>query len=129
MKSLFVILTLLLAGCGSTGPIKGRFVDSAGAGIPNADVVCWKRQGFMKLPLRVAETKTDQEGRFEVIAGDTVHSITARTPDTFEKMRHGSVSLHGRSAKEIVIKEEPISERSDSPERESGRGLKKPGHE
>jgi predicted small secreted protein len=108
LKVLFLLSALLLAGCGTTGEIKGRFIGSDGAGIPGADVVCWKRGRFMELPLRVAETKTDQEGRFSVIVSKRVHSIQARTPDTFDKMRHGTVTLWGAPSQEVIIREEPI---------------------
>lgn len=107
MRVFILSLALVLTGCGSTGAINGRFVGRDGLGIPNAEVVCWKRQGFMQLPLRVAETKTDQEGRFSVFVDKRVDSIQARTSDTLDKIRTGTVTLRGLSSQEVIIKEEP----------------------
>lgn len=107
MRVFILSLALFLTGCGSTDAINGRFVGRDGLGIPNAEVVCWKRQGFMQLPLRVAETKTDQEGRFSVVVDERVDSIQARTSDTLDKIRTGTVTLRGLSSQEVIIKEEP----------------------
>jgi hypothetical protein len=111
IKTAALVATLLLfAGCGTAGQISGRFVGRDGVGIPNATVVCWQRGKVMELPARVAETKTDQNGRFEILANSTVHSTSARTSDTLDKIRHGTVTLRS-SSHEVLIKEEPNPDR------------------
>ena len=75
-------LTFALAGCGTSGVISGRYVDAKGEAIANANVTFWKTSILMHfvpiLPGRVAETKTDANGRFEVLLKDSANGLSIK---------------------------------------------------
>jgi hypothetical protein len=83
MKRLFLSLSLIaLTGCGTTGTVKGRYLDAAGRGIAGAEVTLWRTSPLMYLapvlPARVATAKTNAEGRFEVVAQSKATGLSAQ---------------------------------------------------
>ena len=82
MKSVAVLaaLTWALAGCGTSGSVSGRYLDAKGQGIPNARVTFWDYPFSLRmapiLPKRVAEAKTDANGRFQVLLKETAKGLS-----------------------------------------------------
>jgi hypothetical protein len=110
MKQLFLLLSLVaVTGCGTTGIVKGRYVDADDRGIGGAEVTLWRVSPVMYLapvlPARVATAKTNAEGRFEVVAQSRATGLSAQGGGG-----QGSANLWWWS-REVVVKMKPYPPR------------------
>ena len=102
---LAAFIVVALTGCGTTAPIKGRYVDETGKGIAGAKVNAWNSSILMLvvpvLPGRAGEATTDAGGRFEIIPTQRANGLSVQGGGGWASQRLWWLS------RDVVICKEP----------------------